>query len=233
MADNTEESIDKAPILGVDERELLLETWNSTDQPYPDNTCIHHLFEDQVELSPESIAIVHDERSLTYRQLNSMANEIACQLIDVGVKAGDYVMLLLDRSIGLVASQIAVLKIGAAYVPIDTKAPADRQAYIASDCRSKVLITDETTDVPPGIQAAVLCLGTKQMHIECMQDTFAVSTTSSLDTAYVMYTSGSTGLPKGVMVHHRGIARLVINNGFAEICPTDRMTFTTNPAFDP
>ncbi|KAF9922965.1 hypothetical protein BGZ67_010179 [Mortierella alpina] len=232
MGDNTEESIDKTPILGADERELLLQTWNNTEQPYPDNTCLHQLFEDQVELSPESIAIVHDERSLTYRQLNSKANEIACRLIEAGVKPGDYVMLLLDRSIGLVASQIAVLKIGAAYVPIDTKVPVDRQAYIASDCGSTVLITDETTDIPPGIQATVLCLSTKRMHSDHMQVHLKGLSTSSQDTAYVMYTSGSTGRPKGVMVPHRGIVRLAINNGYADIGTEDRIGFVANPAFD-
>ncbi|KAF9272806.1 hypothetical protein BGZ68_002078, partial [Mortierella alpina] len=233
MTSSTEEFITTAPILGAFERELLLETWNRTEQPYPGNTCLHQLFEEQVELSPEAIAIVHDERTLTYRELNSLANEIACQLSDAGVKSGDYVTLLLDRSIALVASQIAVLKTGAAYVPIDAKAPMERQVYIASHCRSTVLITDENTEVPSDIQATVLRISAKDEITEEMRATFEHSATSSLDTAYVMYTSGSTGQPKGVMVHHRGIARLVINNGFAEICPTDRMAFTTNPAFDP
>ncbi|KAF9272600.1 hypothetical protein BGZ68_002271, partial [Mortierella alpina] len=114
MTNAAEEPVGTAPILGTSERELLLVTWNSTEQPYPDNACLHQLFEDQVEMSPEAIAIVHDERTLSYRELNAQANEIAYQLLEAGVKPGDYVMLLLDRSIALVASQIAVLKIGAA-----------------------------------------------------------------------------------------------------------------------
>ncbi|KAF9287036.1 hypothetical protein BGZ68_002304 [Mortierella alpina] len=156
MMTSTEESITKAPILGPSERELLLETWNRTDQPYPDNACLHQLFENQVELSPEAIAIVHDDQMLTYRELNSRANVIAHQLVDAGVKPGDYVMLLLDRSIGLVASEIAVLKTGAAYVPVDTKTPDDRQASIASDCESTVMLTDESTTVSSDIQGTVI-----------------------------------------------------------------------------
>ncbi|KAF9972352.1 hypothetical protein BGZ75_001524, partial [Mortierella antarctica] len=138
----------------------------------------------------------------------------------------------MDRSIGLVASQIAVLKIGAAYVPIDTKAPTGRQAYTASDCGSKVMVTDESTDVPPGIQATVLRISTKREQTEHMQVSFEGLSTSSHDTAYVMYTSGSTGQPKGVMVPHRGIVRLAINNGYAEIDNNDRAAFVANPAFD-
>ncbi|KAF9937645.1 hypothetical protein BGZ70_006662, partial [Mortierella alpina] len=120
------------------------------------------LFEDQVELSPAAIAIVHGERTATYRELDSQANQIARQLLDAGVKPGDYVMLLLERSTALVASQIAVLKAGAAYVPMDTKSPVDRLLYIAADCGSMVLITDEDTNVPPGLKGSVLRLNVKQ-----------------------------------------------------------------------
>ncbi|KAF9956279.1 hypothetical protein BGZ72_002868, partial [Mortierella alpina] len=162
MTNNTEESVGTVPILGMSERELLLETWNNTKQPYPDNTCVHQLFEDQVEMSPEAIAIVHGERTLTYRELKYRANWIACQLVQAGVKPGDYVMLLMDRSIDLVASQIAILKTGAAYVPVDTKAPVHRQVYIASDCGSTVLVTDESTDVLPGIKGTVIRISAKQ-----------------------------------------------------------------------
>ncbi|KAF9271764.1 hypothetical protein BGZ68_003101, partial [Mortierella alpina] len=90
MALDTEESIDRAPILGPSERELLLETWNATDQPYPDSCCLHQLFENQVEMSPEAIAIVHGKQTLTYRELNSRADRIARRLVEAGVKPGDY-----------------------------------------------------------------------------------------------------------------------------------------------
>ncbi|KAF9944146.1 hypothetical protein BGZ72_002756, partial [Mortierella alpina] len=169
MTASTEDSIGKAPILGPSERKLLLETWNSSDQPYPANTCLHQQFESQVELSPEAIAIVHDDSTLTYRELNSRANWIALQLVEAGVKPRDYVMLLLDRSIDLIASEIAVLKVGATYVPIDTKAPIDRQAYIAADCGSKIVITDESTVVPAEIRGIVLRISTKQKYTEQVQ----------------------------------------------------------------
>ncbi|KAF9342782.1 hypothetical protein BGX26_006861, partial [Mortierella sp. AD094] len=244
MTVNTEQAIGEALILGSSELELLTQKWNMTDRPYPNNTCIHHLFESQVKLSPEAIAIVHGDRKLTYCELNSRANGIAHQLVAADVKPGDFVLILLNRSIDLVAAQIAILKVGAAYVPIDTKAPVDRQAYITSDCGAKLLIADENTDVPVQIKTSLLRLNADQKSAGDVRgmwcssvlnsfDSSLRSSASSLDTAYIMYTSGSTGVPKGVMVHHRGIARLVINNGFVDLGPSDRMGFATNPSFDP
>ncbi|KAF9342470.1 hypothetical protein BGX26_007470, partial [Mortierella sp. AD094] len=235
MTVDTVQSIGHAQIIGASEQELLLQTWNNTETPYPSDRCIHHLFEDKVKAMPEAIAIVDGDRTMTYRELNRHANVIAHQLVTAGVKRGDYVLIMLDRSIELVAAQIAILKAGAAYVPIDTKAPAERQSYIATDCGAKLLITDEKMDVPVQIQMPLLRLNSED-HIENEQDMFdssLYSSASSLDAAYVMYTSGSTGRPKGVMVPHQGIARLVINNGFTDIGPDDRVAFATNPSFDP
>ncbi|KAG0195346.1 hypothetical protein BGX28_001619, partial [Mortierella sp. GBA30] len=223
-------------MLGSVEQELLLKTWNATDRPYPDDTCIHRLFESQAMLRPDAVAIEHGDRVLTYRELNARANALARQLLDLGVKPGDFVLTLLNRSIDLVAAEIAILKVGAAYVPLDTKAPVDRQAYVATDSRASLLVTDGVTDVPANIQVPLLRLGVGQVNNGDGQDTPEISlpsSPSSHDTAYVMYTSGSTGLPKGVMVPHRGIIRLVTNNGFADIGPDDRVAFATNPSFDP
>ncbi|KAG0195563.1 hypothetical protein BGX28_001088, partial [Mortierella sp. GBA30] len=235
MTVDTVQSIGHAQILGASEQELLLQTWNKTERSYPDNSCIHHLFEDKVNAMPDAIAIVDGDRTMTYRELNRRANVIAHQLVAAGVKRGDYVLIMLDRSIELVASEIAILKAGAAYVPIDTKAPVDRQAYIASDCGAKLLITDKNTDVPVQIQTSLLRLSDAHDNIgneQDMAETSVFTSASSLDTAYVMYTSGSTGRPKGVMVSHRSVTRLVINNGFTDIGPNDRIAFASNVSFD-
>ncbi|KAF9148446.1 hypothetical protein BGX20_006329, partial [Mortierella sp. AD010] len=236
MTSGTEQHIGRVPMIGSTEQKLLLETWNATEQSYPDNTCIHLLFEDQVKSSPESVAIVHNDRTLTYRELNCRANWIAHQLVEAGIHPGDYVLILLNRSIDLVAAQIAILKVGAAYVPIDTKAPVDRQVYIAQDSGAKLLITDKNMDVPVQIQVPLLHLNEDEKTSGETKDAQVGSlwsSTSAQSTAYIMYTSGSTGLPKGVMVSHCGIARLVINNGYANIGPDDCVAFATNPSFDP
>lgn len=169
MTVSTEQAIVEAPLLGSTEHELLTQTWNMTDRLYPENTCIHHLFEGQVKSSPEAIAIVHDDWTLTYRELNSRANGIAHKLVAAGIKPGDNVLILMNRSIDLVAVEIAILKVGAAYVPIDMKAPVGRQAYIASDSLANLLITDENTDVPVQIQVPVLRLDANEELVGDLQ----------------------------------------------------------------
>ncbi|KAG0332623.1 hypothetical protein BG005_005396, partial [Podila minutissima] len=123
-----------------------------TEAPYPSERCIHQLFEDQVAKTPDAIALIDDDRSMTYRALSNRAVRLAQKLIDMGVEPRDNVAMLLRRSFELVIAQLAILKVGAAYVPIDVKAPVDRQVYIAFDSGAKLLITDESTDVPVQIQ---------------------------------------------------------------------------------
>ncbi|KAF9368819.1 hypothetical protein CPB97_004219, partial [Podila verticillata] len=231
LENNPETPVQAIGTLPVDEHDLLIHAWNDTEAPYPSDICIHRLFENQTKLSPDVIAIVHNDRSMTYSELNAHGNGIARRLDAAGVKEGDHVAIMLDRSIDHVAVQIAILKTGAAYVPIDTKAPLERQAYIASDSGVTLLVTDERTVIPAQIEVPVLRLGANENFIE---DTFdsARTSTSSTDTAYIMYTSGSTGRPKGVMVPHRGISRLFFNNALATIGPGDCMAFASNPAFD-
>ncbi|KAG0041754.1 hypothetical protein BGZ83_001359, partial [Gryganskiella cystojenkinii] len=156
-------------IMSPAEKTLILETWNDTNAEYPSDQCVHQLFEEQVEKSPDVVAIVYGDQSFTYHELNSVANHFARQLVDAGVRPGDFVALLLLRSIELVASELAVLKVGAAYIPIDVKAPADRQAYIASDSAAKLLITDEERIVPSHIQLPVLRLSAKHEDTEKLQ----------------------------------------------------------------
>ncbi|KAF9944135.1 hypothetical protein BGZ70_005007, partial [Mortierella alpina] len=238
---NLAESLAQAPdtpvqslsVLPAEEFELVVRTWNNTDAPYPSGRCVHQLFEDQAETRPDAVALLHGDRSMTYSMLSKCASYLACKLVGLGVHPGDYVAILLDRSFALIISQLAILKVGAAYVPIDTRAPVERQAYIMSDCGARLLITDEHTDVPAVFESSVFrfCL----RDASDAQDTFVrrqQPSSSSLHTAYVMYTSGSTGRPKGVMVPHRGIVRLAINNGYAEISNDDRVAFVSSPTFD-
>ena len=128
----------------------------STDAPYPSDRCVHELFEAQVVNTPDAIALVHEDRTMTYCQLNHHANRLARQLVAADVQHGDNVAMMLERSFELIVSQLAIVKVGAAYVPIDVKAPLDRQMYIASDSGAKLLITNESREIPVQLDVTVL-----------------------------------------------------------------------------
>ncbi|MDB6375062.1 amino acid adenylation domain-containing protein, partial [Photorhabdus bodei] len=219
-------------ILPEAERTLLLTTWNATATAYPDALCIHQLFEQQAEKTPDAIALVYEDQTLSYAELNARANRLARQLIEQGVCPGDHVALLLARSMELVMAQLAILKAGAIYVPIDPNVPDERKNWLINDSSARLLLTDTQADIPADLDVPLFCLS-DETDTDNEQDRLNLDLPrASIELAYIMYTSGSTGIPKGVLVPHRAVVRLVINNGYAEIKPDDRVAFAANPAFD-
>ena len=214
-------------VLPEAERRQVLYDWNATRADYPQDRCVHELFEAQVARTPEADAVVWDGGRLSYAELNARANRLAHHLIGLGVNAGDYVALLIERSADLIAAELAVLKCGAAYVPLDPDYPVERLAFMIEDCAAKIVLTGKDTELADAVCVRIETALTHQTR----DDNPDLSLHSQL-TAYVMYTSGSTGQPKGVEIPHRAIGRLVLNNGYAEIGPSDRVAFAANPAFD-
>ncbi|MVT71206.1 amino acid adenylation domain-containing protein [Bradyrhizobium pachyrhizi] len=214
-------------ILSTDERSYLLEELNRTAAPYPSERCIHELFEAQVQKAPEAVALVCEDERLSYGELNARANRLAHHLIALGVKPGDRIAIVLDRSAALVVAQLAILKAGGVYVPIDRALPSARQELLIADCAARlVLCGDDLVEATiPVLVIEPLIVGTG-----CSSDPgLALSAETA---AYVMYASGSTGLPKGVVVPHRAVNRLVINSGYVKVDAGDRMAWAGNPAFD-
>jgi amino acid adenylation domain-containing protein len=221
-------ALHKVSQLAVAERELVLQGFNATRRDYPREHALHTLFGTYAALSPAAPAVVHGGRQWSYEQLEQHANRLAHHLLALGVRPGDRVALLLPRSIELLAAQLAASKCAAVFVPLDSNAPAERQAFMIEDSQARVLLTFSSEQRVGNA-----------LHVELdrldltgyAQQSPGVAVAAE-SAAYIMYTSGSTGTPKGVQVPHRAIVRLVINNGFAEFTCQDRVAFASNPAFD-
>ncbi|MDQ9562195.1 amino acid adenylation domain-containing protein, partial [Serratia marcescens] len=228
MATNATQPASHLDLLPVAERELLLYGWNRTAEVYPAQSSAHVLFEQWAQRTPDAVAVVNDRDSLSYAQLNAHANQLAHQLIAQGVRPGDRVATSLERSVSLVIAQLAILKAGAAYVPLDPHLPVARQAWIIGDSGALLILCDR--DIDREIAGEIACLRIDRLRQNPTHDP-AVARAGDAP-AYIMYTSGSTGTPKGVMVTHQGILRLAINNRFASFERGDRFAFAANPAFD-
>ncbi|QHD06665.1 non-ribosomal peptide synthetase [Pseudomonas sp. R76] len=202
-------------ILPAGERHQLLVDFNATAREYPSQLTVHQLFEAQALARPEAVAAVHGALSLSYRDLNRRANRLAHHLINQGVQPGESVAIALPRSLDLLVCQLAILKCAAVYVPLDVNAPLERQAFIVQDSGAhRVLNT------------------LADLNLDAQSPRNPDLAQSSQSVAYIMYTSGSTGAPKGVQVPHRAVSRLVLNNGYADFNDRDRVAFASNPAFD-
>ncbi|MGW9795457.1 amino acid adenylation domain-containing protein [Serratia sp. 121840015-1] len=228
MATNATQPASHLDLLPAAERELLLYGWNRTAEVYPAQSSAHVLFEQWAQRTPDAVAVVNDRDSLSYAQLNAHANQLAHQLIAQGVRPGDRVATSLERSVSLVIAQLAILKAGAAYVPLDPHLPVARQAWIIGDSGASLILCDR--DLDREIAGEIACLRIDRLRQNPTHDP-AVPRAGDAP-AYIMYTSGSTGTPKGVMVTHQGILRLAINNRFASFERGDRFAFAANPAFD-
>nr|WP_283818442.1 non-ribosomal peptide synthetase [Pseudomonas corrugata] len=215
-------------ILPAAERRQLLVDFNATDSVYPREETVHGLFEAQVRARPDGIALQHGAQRLTYRELHEQASHLAHCLLERGVQPGSRVAIMLNRSFELIISELAILKCAAVYVPLDHHAPEERQRFMLQDSAAVLVLTTSDRVLPEDMPR--LDLDTLQL-IQAARP--AVFPTQTSDTpAYIMYTSGSTGHPKGVIVPHLAIGRLAINNGYADFGVQDRVAFASNPAFD-
>lgn len=206
-----ETTIGEVSILGEAERQRLLVEWNSTSsdgQPH----CIHHLFEAQVEKTPEAIALVYEAEQLTYHQLNQRANQLARVLQQQGVGPETIAGLWLERSLDLIVGLLGILKAGGAYLPLDPSWPTERVTQILQDAGAKVLVSQKALrDRLSGLSLPVVELDTEWEQIAQADSTNLSSATTPANLAYVIYTSGSTGQPKGVAVEHQQISHYTLS----------------------
>jgi len=205
---------------------------NGTDDLF--SRSVSELFEEQVDDSPDSLAVVFNNGGVTYRQLNQRANQIARRLRRLGVTRGSLVGLCMDRAANLIAGLLGILKSGAAYVPLDPEYPERRLAFMISDSGVRLVLSQASTSEklrPFRGQLRELRLDTELDTWDESPENLEVDLSGD-DLAYVMYTSGSTGNPKGVMIPHRGIVRLVRNTGYCDFGPDQTFLLLAPISFD-
>ena len=228
IAADPDRRIGELLLLSEEERRRLLVEWNDTARDYPKDKCIHKLFEEQAERSPDAIAVVFEDQRLTYEQLNRQANQLARHLMDLGVGPEVLVGIYLERSQEMAIALLGVLKAGGAYVPLDPSYPNDRLAVMLEDSHLAVVLTDKKYSGRFG-HAAMVCLERDRAKIARRNDTNFEAKVSAKNLAYVVYTSGSTGKPKGVAVEHQSLVNYTweivrrlkpaSNNSFAMVQP--------------
>ena len=189
-------------------RDQILVTWNETAAEYPAR-CIHELFEEQVERTPNAVALIEEGRSLSYQELNGRANQLAHHLRVLGVGREVLVGLCMTRNMSMVVGILGILKAGGAYVPLDPNYPQERLAFMLEDTQVPVLLTQKQLLPIKSQQANVICLDSDWEAIAQESQQNPICETPPADLAYCIYTSGSTGQPKGVMIHHKGLVNYV------------------------
>jgi len=226
--------ISELPVPAERERRQLLEAWNDTRLELPDVDCLHQLIEAQVERTPDAVAITYEGRSLTYREIDSRANQLAHYLQTLGVGPDVLVGLHHQRLPEVVVAMLAVLKAGGAYVPLDPSLPPERLALMIENASPGVLLTRAAVrDGLPPTDTKVVCLETVRDQIDRMPTDPPECRATKENLAYVIYTSGSTGVPKGVMIPHGGVINCVTS--FARrpgLRADDVLLATTTISFD-
>ncbi|MCY1023039.1 non-ribosomal peptide synthetase [Pyxidicoccus sp. MSG2] len=215
------------------ERRRVLVDWNATSVEYPRDVSLPSLFEARAASTPDAVAVESAGRAFTYAELDRSANRLANHLLAEGVRLGDRVALCLEHSPEAVVAVLGILKAGAAYVPLDPSAPAERLGFMLEDTGAARVLTLEgaSRHLPPG-GVRPLFLDADAARIAAAPDTAPRMETTGADLAYVMYTSGSTGRPKGVCVPHRAVTRLVLGTGFARLGPDEVFLQLAPLAFD-
>jgi len=241
------EALENAPAMPVrtlnalpaPEREQLLYGWNQTKTESPSEKCVHELFEEQAERAPNAVAVLYEDRELTYGELNRRANQLAHYLRELGVGPDERVAICLDRGPEMVVGLLGILKAGGVYVPLDPAYPVERLSYMLEDASPLALLTEERLRplFSNWEQRIVMIDLTRSAVVPWRNQPESNLNPRNLGLsarhlAYVIYTSGSTGQAKGVAVEHRNVCRLVRNTNYVVFRPEMTIGQVANVAFD-
>ena len=217
-------------MLTTEEKELILDKFNDTTIEYPDKKTIQELFEEQVMKTPNKPAVVFEGEQLTYEELNEKCNSIASLLREKGVKPDVLVGIMVEKSLDMIIAILGVLKSGAAYLPIDPSYPRERIEYMLEDSKVNIILSSDSAMKDLDFKGEILDLKKAELNKQVKDNPEIIN--SSKDLAYVLYTSGTTGRPKGVMVEHKSVVRLIKNTNYIEFNGEDRILQTGSIVFD-
>jgi amino acid adenylation domain-containing protein len=235
IVENPQQRLAHLPLLTESERHQLVVEWNDTRKIYSGDLCVHRVFEARVELTPHSTAVVYEDETLTYHELNSRARKLSYYLQKSGVGPDLLIAIYMERSLEMVVGIYGILKAGAAYVPLEAAYPKKRLAFILEDTRAPLLLTQQRLikGLPHHGSKTLVCLDSNWSTIDKESVDNPVNYTMPRDLAYVIYTSGSTGKPKGAMNSHRGICnRLTWMQDAYQLTTGDRVLQKTPFSFD-
>ncbi|MFE4511358.1 amino acid adenylation domain-containing protein, partial [Bacillus subtilis] len=221
VAENTSKPIKEIDILSQNEKQQILVEFNQNSTDFPKNMTIQELYEEQVMKAPDQIAVSFNGENLTYAELNQRANSLAKLLRKHGVNSNQLVGVMLERSFEMIISMLAVLKAGGAYLPIDLEYPSDRINFLLEDSQTKLLLTTSNLSKNNAFTGEIICVD--QLSLTSKSILNPEIKNESGDLSYVMYTSGTTGVPKGVCISHRNVIRLVKNTNYIPFSSDTRM----------
>ena len=232
VVENVDAKISEIEMLSEEEKNKILYEFNNTDTEYPREKTIVDLFEEQVEKTPDNIAVVFEDKKLTYRELNERANSLATYLRKENIEKNSTIGIFLDKSIESIIAIIAILKSNCVYMPIDIEYPSQRIEYMIKDSNTKYILTLSNLEKRLNDIIDVKCVNmdNNEKYIAKRQNNN--NDIAYNDMAYVMYTSGSTGNPKGVMVSHQNVVRLVKNTNYINFEKNERILQTGSIVFD-
>ena len=234
VANSPDKSIDLLKMMSDSEEDQIISLFNGTESEYPKEKSVIDLFKDQAAETPDNIALVFEDKKITYAELDVRSDQLANYLKAKGIKEKSLVPVCLDRSSDLLIAIIGILKAGCAYVPLDPEYPEDRVRFMLKETGSSIIISSNEC-----VKKMSSLNDFNIIEIDSDRDKISLQPSGNLqseikpdDTAYVIYTSGSTGKPKGVMVSHKNIVSLVKNAGYVSFTEKEILLSTGSPSFD-